>query len=207
MHIATATEADCRQWLHGQGPLAANMQCSRCYTPMEEKDYGRVLDGKIRRCPPKQCHATLSLRKGSFFEHSNLPLTKLTDIIYYLVDGDQQRWGTEAEYQVTFLLFLRIAYSLRCDLLDYCFYTTIDVCCVQLGVNGKIVTDWFNFVRRLLGGNASQPRPDRRTRHHRRDRRIVAKAKPGNIHGRPVPQQWVFGGVQLGTDRFFMELV
>ena len=83
MHIATATEADCQQSLHGQGLLAANLQCPRCNTPMAEKDYVRVLDGKIWRCLPKPCRATVSLWKGSFFECSKLPLTKLTDIIYY----------------------------------------------------------------------------------------------------------------------------
>jgi len=97
MHIATATEADCRRWLRGQRLLAANMQCQRCYTVMEEKDYGRVLDGRIWRCPPKQCRATVSLRKGSFFERSNLPLTKLTDMIYYWA---MEISNAEAECQV-----------------------------------------------------------------------------------------------------------
>ena len=39
------------------------------------------------------------------------------------------------------------------------------------------------------------------------DESVVARAKPGNAHARPVPPQWVFGGVDLGTGSFFMELV
>ena len=35
----------------------------------------------------------------------------------------------------------------------------------------------------------------------------MARAKPGNAAARPVPPQWVFGGVEIGTDIFFMELV
>ena len=36
---------------------------------------------------------------------------------------------------------------------------------------------------------------------------MVARRKPGNAQGRPVPPQWVFGGVDLTTKEFFMELV
>ena len=40
------------------------------------------------------------------------------------------------------------------------------------------------------------------------DESVVVKSKPGNVQARPVPPQWVFGGgVQLRTNRFFMELV
>jgi len=81
--LATQTEEDCRQWLRGRGLLAQQMTCPRCHTLMEERLYSRVSDGVIWRCPPKNCRATVSLRKGSFFECSHLPLTKLTDLIYY----------------------------------------------------------------------------------------------------------------------------
>ena len=39
------------------------------------------------------------------------------------------------------------------------------------------------------------------------DETVVARRKPGNPQGRPVPAQWVFGGVDLHTGDFFMELV
>jgi len=61
--LATATEPDCRQWLRGRGLLAANMQCPKCYTVMQEKDYSRVLDGRIWRCPPKQCSGVASMEQ------------------------------------------------------------------------------------------------------------------------------------------------
>ena len=38
------------------------------------------------------------------------------------------------------------------------------------------------------------------------DESVVAPAKPGNGCGRRVPPQWVFGGVELGSGTFFMEL-
>lgn len=39
------------------------------------------------------------------------------------------------------------------------------------------------------------------------DESLLARRKVGNRQGRPVPQQWVFGGVDLQTKNFFMELV
>jgi len=81
--LVTQTEEDCRQWLRARGLLAQQMTCPRCHTLMEERLYSRVSDGVIWRCPPKNCRATVSVRKGSFFECSHLQLTKLTDLIYY----------------------------------------------------------------------------------------------------------------------------
>jgi len=37
--------------------------------------------------------------------------------------------------------------------------------------------------------------------------RLIARRKPGNAHGRAVRQQWMFGGVDLATKEFFMQLV
>jgi len=81
LHLVTSTEDACRQWLKGRGLLAANMQCPHCNTVMQERTYNRVLDGVVWRCPSQQCRATVSVRRGSFFQNSNLPLTKLTDLI------------------------------------------------------------------------------------------------------------------------------
>jgi transposase-like protein len=39
------------------------------------------------------------------------------------------------------------------------------------------------------------------------DETVVARAKPGNAHARPVTQQWVFGGTDLTTKEYFMEMV
>jgi ISXO2-like transposase domain len=39
------------------------------------------------------------------------------------------------------------------------------------------------------------------------DESVLARRKPGNAQGRPVREQWVFGGVDLTTKQFFIELV
>jgi len=36
---------------------------------------------------------------------------------------------------------------------------------------------------------------------------MVARCKPENAQGRPVPPQWVVGGVDLQTGKFFLEMV
>ena len=75
----------------------------------------------------------------------------------------------------------------------------------QLEIDEKTVTDWSNMVREvcstehlrncvMLGGPAV-------------DETLVDKRKPGNQQARPVEPEWVFGGVELGTDKFFMHLV
>jgi hypothetical protein len=57
------------------------MQCRNCMTPMVEGTYSKVAEGVVWRC--RGCRATTSLRKGSFFDRSKLPLTKLADLVYY----------------------------------------------------------------------------------------------------------------------------
>jgi len=76
-------------------------------------------------------------------------------------------------------------------------------------VDKKTVIDWYMFVRDvcsaelmarpvMIGGPGVTVAIDES---------VVARAKPGNGRGRPVPPQWVFGGVELGSGEFFMELV
>ena len=174
LHMATSTEDDCRQWLRGRGLLAVHRDCPTCNAVMNEKVYNRVLDGKIWRCPRKQCRKTVSLRKGSFFDRTKLPLTKLTDMLYY---WSMEVSNTEVEF--------------------------------QLGVDHKTVTDWNNFVREVCSADllANPFQISGPGRVVAIDETAVAKEKPGNAQARPVPRQWVFGGVELGTDKFFMEMV
>ena len=66
LHTATQTEDDCRGWLHRNSQLSVNMACPRCSSVMKERHYSHVSDEVIWRYPPKQCRATVSVRKGSF---------------------------------------------------------------------------------------------------------------------------------------------
>jgi len=141
---------------------------------MVEREYQRVSDKVTWRCPPKNCRTTTSIRKGSFFERSGLPLDKLIDLIYY--------WSLELPHAAIQN---------------------------ELQVDKQTVTDWANFLREVcstelvrnpvrLGGPGHTVAVDET---------CVAKRKPGNQQGRPVPAKWVFGAVDLGTGDFFMEIV
>jgi len=56
------------------------LQCARCGSVMEEWPYGHSKDGIVWRCPSRDCRATSSIRKGSFFERSHLALHQLLDL-------------------------------------------------------------------------------------------------------------------------------
>jgi len=182
------------------------MQCPRCYTPMEEKDYGRVVDGKIWRCPPKQCRATDSLRKWSFFERSNLPLTKLTDIIYYLVDGDQQRWG-RVPGNVSVVLAYSIKFTMRFTRLLWVsiqlstYVACSSVSTARLSPTGSTSSDVCSAE--MIANPVQIGGPGTTV--------AIDKSWPSRSQGTFMDDQCLssgsLGGVQLGTDRFFMELV
>jgi len=64
---------------------------------LEQRPYARVQDGVVWRCLPRQCRATASIRKGSFFEASHLSLQKLMDLAYFWTMDVS---NAEVQYQV-----------------------------------------------------------------------------------------------------------
>ena len=82
MHVITSSEDVCRQWCTDVGLLAANMVCWNGSSVMEEAPYTRSIGGLTWRCPQQGCRNTTNLHKGSFFEKSQLPPTKLADHIW-----------------------------------------------------------------------------------------------------------------------------
>jgi len=82
------------------------------------------------------------------------------------------------------------------------------LCCMQLGVDSKTITDRLLHQRSMFGGNDSQPCADRQTRHHHRDRRIRRGQGEARQHPWTTSASAVgLWGIQLGTDHFFTELV
>jgi len=83
------------------------------------------------------------------------------------------------------------------------------MCFCQVAVNRKSIMDWYNFCRDLcsddllhnpvvLGGSGHIVAVDET---------LVARRKPGNAQGHPVPERWCFGGVDLATGDFVLTLV
>ena len=71
------------------------------------------------------------------------------------------------------------------------------------------IVQWTSFIRdvcsadlianrRLLGGPGHTIAVDET---------LIAKRKPGNAQGRPVPQQWMIGGVDINTKEFFFLMI
>jgi len=68
---------DLSQWLQRKGLLASSQDCGRCSVHMSlvpRTQQGGSMDGYTWRCP--QCKTMKSIRHGSFFSKSKLPLFK-----------------------------------------------------------------------------------------------------------------------------------
>ena len=72
---------DLISWLRTNRLLASSQDCSSCATPMREGRHRDISDGVVWRCP--QCKCTKSIREGSFFSKSRLPLQKWLLVLHY----------------------------------------------------------------------------------------------------------------------------
>jgi hypothetical protein len=79
----------------------------------------------------------------------------------------------------------------------------------QVNIENHTIADWCQFLRDVCSNDLlANPQVLGGPGHTVAiDDSVIAKRKPGNAQGRPVPQQWVFGGVDLVTKNFFMQLV
>ena len=82
-------------FLQGKGLLAQQLTCHRCSVAMNIARRASLTDGHAFRCP--QCHTYTSLRSGSFFEKSRLPLQK-----WILLQGRSHRYGWPGFNRTTF---------------------------------------------------------------------------------------------------------
>jgi len=82
------------------------------------------------------------------------------------------------------------------------------VTCEQ-AISHVTAIDWYSFMRDICSQDqlANPIQVGGRGHIVTIDESLVARRKPGNAQGCPVPAQWVFGKVDLATGDFFMELV
>lgn len=69
-------------YLQAKNVLSSSKQCS-CGTAMQLQDRNDISDGCRWRCPDPQCRNSLSIRDGSFFSQSRLPLQKWLLLMYW----------------------------------------------------------------------------------------------------------------------------
>ena len=74
---------DLVSWLRRKGLLSSSSNCARCAVPMVEGRRQDVSDGLVWRC--RQCKGTKSIREGSFFSKSKLPLRKWVLLMHFWV--------------------------------------------------------------------------------------------------------------------------
>ena len=79
--ITFGPKEDLISWLRTKKLLVSSQDCSFCSTSMREGHRSDVSDGVVWRCP--QCKCTKSIREGSFFSKSRLPLEKWLLLIHY----------------------------------------------------------------------------------------------------------------------------
>ena len=72
---------DLIDWLRTKQLLASSQDCSFCNAAMRQGHRQDVTDGLVWRCP--QCKRTKSIREGSFFTKSRLPLKKWLLLLHY----------------------------------------------------------------------------------------------------------------------------
>ena len=120
-------------WMQQRGLLASQKTCRKCDSDMRFGVKSGVTDGFVWRCKRKGCKTTVSVRDGSFFEKSKLPISKLLHCIYL--------WALETS---VISATAQLAVSAR-TLVD--FYNFLREVCsaalirnpVQLGGPGRIV--------------------------------------------------------------------
>ena len=75
-------EDTCITWLQNNGLLARGMKC-KCGSIMRSGTFAGISEGRGWRCPEKSCKKFASLRIGSFFEGSKIPLDGLLEFVYF----------------------------------------------------------------------------------------------------------------------------
>ncbi|XP_033121683.1 uncharacterized protein LOC117120726 [Anneissia japonica] len=170
-----ATIAWCRRY----GLLAQTMVCPVCNLLCQEGVYNRVIDGRVFRCPNRDCRKVSSIRKGSFFEAAHIPLWKVIAITYMWSTNCGRPRGPSQEFLMREL---------------------------DIGSEHTIV-DWNQFCRDVaveyfvnhpqqIGGPGSIVEIDE-----------SAFAKRKYNRGRMVPEKWVFGAYEAARKRGVMVMV
>jgi len=70
-------------WCRANGLLAREATCETCGAVCVEGRARDRLDGRVWRCPEKDCRRRINIRKGSFFDGSHLHLWQAICFTYF----------------------------------------------------------------------------------------------------------------------------
>uniref|UniRef100_A0A1B6L2V9 Uncharacterized protein n=1 Tax=Graphocephala atropunctata TaxID=36148 RepID=A0A1B6L2V9_9HEMI len=98
--------------LQNIGLLAKSSKCSKCGCGMYLGEKSEVSDGFVWRCNKTGCKTAKSLRKGTFFSQSNMPLSKILLLAYmwcrkFSHDHVQHELGVSSETIVNWYNYFR----------------------------------------------------------------------------------------------------
>lgn len=172
--LQTSDELDAVKWLAVRGLLANSVNCEDCEVLCRFVNQEDAIDQVLWKC--SACGKKKSVRHGSFFSRSKIRLSRLILLVFM--------WSREAP---------------QCQVKEDC-----DI------AEDHTVVDWFNFCRDICSLNlvhnllkiggldpvTLEPKVveiDESKFFHRKYHR-----------GRYTEGQWVFGGVERGSNRCFM---
>ena len=118
------------EWLANYRLIANEQECRKCHFPMSIKMNKNLTDGFLWECVDQKCRARITLRHGSFFSNSHLPLWKIVRLIHL--------WSSDTS-RITIMFELDISSQTATDWLNF----VRDTCC-------KYVCDW-NYVYGIGG--------------------------------------------------------
>lgn len=152
------------------------MRCQDHHIEMTLSEHTRPIDGWWWKFPISICRRRYSIRQNSFFSKSHLKIEQLFDLAFAWFRGDSQTSAAlEAEVQQA----------------------------PEDGRGNKTVSDWFNFCRdvcreilnqksEMIGGYGNIVEIDE-----------SAFGKRKHNRGRHRKTQWVFGGIERGSNNMF----
>lgn len=72
----------CLLWCQELGLIPSEMTCDACLGPAAQINH-RCADSWVWRCPRRGCQKRMSVRRGTIFENSKLPISKALQLMYW----------------------------------------------------------------------------------------------------------------------------
>ena len=163
-------------WCRANGLLATQATCETCGSVCVEGRARDRIDGRVWRCPEKDCRRRVNIRKGSFFEGSHLHLWQVICFTYF--------WSTDCGRS-------------RGMSQDQIMWE------VEIG-SEQTAVDWKQFCRDVcVSYFLNHPEPiGGEDRVVEIDESLFARRKYNR--GRIVKEQWIFGGYDAIDKKGFL---
>ena len=136
LHILLAHEKDGIGWMMSRGLLRSRNVCPKCNGEMHLQTSCKYVDGFVWRCSRNECgRPTISVRTGSLFEKSRLPLLTNVKFLYEWARGES---GESVRFELGISKPTTILWGQACrDVIEFYYFHMRHDC--KIGGPGKIV--------------------------------------------------------------------